>query len=78
MGELFGTSVPVEGGDLFRITNHAGKATAERLEGVGNFTNYGVRTMVVDGDTLYLGMANPMNLHPQGGWELIEMTPAAR
>jgi hypothetical protein len=36
--------------------------------------------MVVDGDGLYIGMANPMNLRtdttddvPQGGWELIKL-----
>jgi hypothetical protein len=75
---VFGSMLPVEGADLLRITNRAGKAVAERLDGVGNFTSYGVRTMVIDGDTMYLGMANPMNLHPQGGWELIEMKPAPR
>ena len=52
------------------------------LSGVGNYTSYGVRTMVSD-DFLYLGMANPMNLLtdpsddvPEGGWELIKLSIA--
>ncbi|MBW1860307.1 MAG: hypothetical protein JRI70_09620 [Deltaproteobacteria bacterium] len=29
--------------------------------------------MVSDDNALYLGTSNPMNLHPDGGWELIEL-----
>lgn len=49
--------------------------------GLGNYLNYGIRNMVADGSTLYLGMANPMNLRtdpdddvPEGGWELIRLS----
>lgn len=56
-------------------------AVAERIEGVGNYANYGIRTMVSD-DALYLGSANPMNLmtdrsddRPEGGRELLRLTP---
>jgi hypothetical protein len=68
------------GADLWRIDNTQGPAVAENITGVGNKGSYGIRTMLSDDDSLYLGMANPMNLmtnkfdfEPQGGWELIEM-----
>jgi len=32
--------------------------------------NYGARNLLSDGRDLYVGTANPMNLHPNGGWEL--------
>jgi len=41
-------------------------------DGVGNITNYGFRT-AASGKALFLGMANPMNLHPDGGWEFLEL-----
>lgn len=46
--------------------------------GVGNYLNYGLRTMIVDKDKLYIGTANPMNLRTidgevKGGWELLKM-----
>jgi hypothetical protein len=47
---------------------------------VGNYANYGIRTMVSTDSALYLGSANPMNLmtdryddRPEGGWELIKL-----
>ena len=67
------------GGDLFRFPSTDSRAYAESLSGVGNYSSYGIRTMVSD-DALYLGMANPMNLltdttdaFPEGGWELIQI-----
>lgn len=67
------------GADLFRIPDSDSPAIPEYIDGVGNYTNYGIRTMVAD-DALYLGMANPMNLLtdrndtlPEGGWELIRL-----
>ncbi len=67
------------GGDLFRFPDTESRAYAESLSGVGNYSSYGIRTMVSD-DALYLGMANPMNLLtdpndelPEGGWELIQI-----
>ncbi|WBB77650.1 hypothetical protein O7606_15340 [Micromonospora sp. WMMD882] len=71
---------PKFGGDLlvFESTRKPAKVVSDT--GVGNYLNYGVRNMVVDGTDLYLGMANPMNLRtdptddvPEGGWELIRM-----
>ena len=71
------------GGDLFRIPDSDSEGIAESLDGVGNYSSYGIRTMVAD-DALYLGMANPMNLltdttdHlPEGGWELIRLGEAS-
>lgn len=67
------------GADLFRFPTARHAAVAESTDGVGNYTNYGIRTMVSEGD-LYLGTANPMNLmtdpeggRPEGGWELITL-----
>lgn len=68
------------GADLFRFSSSDCMAIPESLAGVGNYTSYGIRTMVAD-DALYLGMANPMNLLtdtsddiPEGGWELLKLS----
>jgi hypothetical protein len=68
--------VQCNGADLFRFSSPNSYATPVSLAGVGNYSNYGIRTMVSD-DALYLGTANPMNLltdplddKPEGGWEL--------
>ncbi len=68
------------GADLFKVVSSVVSALPESLGGVGNYTNYGVRTMFSDATGLYLGMANPMNLLtdpddnlPEGGWELIRL-----
>jgi hypothetical protein len=44
--------------------------------GFGNPTNYGVRTMTngPNGD-FFIGTANPSTLKPEGGWELIRISP---
>ncbi len=49
------------GADLYRFDNSTDRAQPESIAGVGNFTNYGIRDMVV-ADRLYLGTANPLNL----------------
>ncbi len=71
------------GGELWMFGCGDRPATAVDTTGVGNYLNYGVRNMIADGSTLYLGMANPMNLRtdpndgiPLGGWELIKMDVA--
>ncbi len=74
MGEL-GIPIIGEGADLFRFDNSYQKATAEFIDGVQNPTNYGIRTMIGK-DGLFIGSANPMNLHPDGGWELIKLATA--
>ncbi len=67
------------GGDLFRFFSSKFPAFPESISGVGNYTNYGIRTMVSD-EALYIGTANPLNLLtapdddlPEGGWELIKL-----
>jgi len=69
------------GADLWAFPRAGKPAAAVATAGVGNYLNYGIRTMVPAGSTLYLGMANPMNLRtdptdrvPEGGWELIRLT----
>ncbi|HUZ01941.1 MAG TPA: hypothetical protein VMU89_16460 [Thermomicrobiaceae bacterium] len=69
------------GADLWRFPNASSPATAVNTNGMGNPTSYGIRTMLVsqDTNTLYLGMANPMNLLTKpsqpyhGGWELLQL-----
>ena len=67
------------GGDLFRFPDAGSRAYAESLTGVGNYSSYGIRTMLAN-EAVYLGMANSMNLLtdtnddlPEGGWELIRL-----
>jgi hypothetical protein len=85
LGISAGTELPLPhlelGADLWRFPSASAPAVRESLDGVGNYTSYGIRTMVSD-DALYLGMANPMNLltdrtddRPEGGWELLRLTP---
>jgi len=69
------------GADLWRFTATDTPAQAESLRGLGNFTNYGVRTMLRldNGPNVILGTANGLNIEPDGGWELHLLTaPAAR
>jgi hypothetical protein len=67
------------GADLWRFDNNSSPAQPENVTGVGNYLNYGIRTMVSDSSHLYLGTANPMNLktapgQADGGWELHILT----
>ncbi|BCJ68030.1 hypothetical protein [Polymorphospora rubra] len=71
---------PVYGADLFAFLGPNRPAEVVNNTGLGNYLNYGVRNMVSDGSTVYLGMANPMNLRtdpdddvPEGGWELLKI-----
>jgi len=68
-----------DGADLHSFASIDLPALPVSLNGLGNYLNYGIRTMVAD-DFLYLGTANPMNLEtdsdpnvPQGGWELYKL-----
>ena len=63
------------GADLFRFSPGDAPAQAVSRQGLGNPTTYGVRTMVSTPSRLYLGMANPMNLLDEGGWELLSLSP---
>ncbi len=80
----FGIEVPFPtgffGADLYYFPSAESPAFPESIDGVGNYTNYGIRTMISD-DALYLGTANPMNLLtdpnddlPEGGWELLRLS----
>ncbi|MER7003943.1 hypothetical protein ABT297_12975 [Dactylosporangium sp. NPDC000555] len=81
----FGTPDPKSyGGDLWAFTDPQRPAKAVDTTGLGNYLNYGIRTMVADGSGIYLGMANPMNLRtdktdkvPEGGWELVRLRTSA-
>ena len=69
---------PSLGANLFRFPSAQSPAVAVNVDGLGNYSNYGIRTMISD-DALYLGTANPMNIlvdedgNNIGGWELIKM-----
>jgi hypothetical protein len=66
------------GGDVWRFDSPTSPAKAESLNGLGNYLNYGIRTMVADACNLYVGMAGAMNLRtsgtPQGGMEFRVLT----
>jgi hypothetical protein len=87
LGSAFGVGILTSalnqtgfGADLWRFDSPNKPAKAESKNGLGNYLNYGIRTMVSD-DRLYVGTANPMNLKtmpsPQldGGWELRALGP---
>ncbi|RJP62445.1 MAG: T9SS C-terminal target domain-containing protein [Ignavibacteriales bacterium] len=61
------------GADLWKFTSSSFPAVPVSVGGLGNNLNYGVRNLLSDGTALYAGMANPMNLSPKGGWELIRV-----
>ncbi len=67
------------GADLFRFSDLSSGAETVTLDGFGNPLNYGVRNMVSDedaqdgDDALYIGTANPFNISPEGGWELLSL-----
>ncbi|RZU50315.1 hypothetical protein EV385_2083 [Krasilnikovia cinnamomea] len=72
------------GADLWAFPSADEPARPVDTTGLGNYLNYGIRNLVPDGETLYLGTANPMNLRtapgddvPEGGWELIKLTPTS-
>ncbi len=69
------------GGDLFVFPSVGEPAKALDTKGLGNYLNYGIRNMIPNGNGLFIGMANPMNLRtdendnrPEGGWELRSFT----
>jgi hypothetical protein len=72
---LFGASTTPWGADLWRFDDSETPAQVENQDGLGNPNNYGIRCLIAspDGTRLYAGMANPMNLDPEGGWSLIEL-----
>lgn len=61
------------GGDLFRFESTGDSAKKISDDGMDNENQYGIRTMVSDSDSLFLGTAGNSNLRPGGGWELIEL-----
>jgi hypothetical protein len=67
------------GADLWRFTDPEAAARPEVTQGLGNFSNYGVRNMLRynGGADLILGTANAMNLEPAGGWELFMLKAPA-
>jgi hypothetical protein len=60
------------GADLWRFDSAVGSARPLDTRGAGNYLNYGIRTMLPssNGQELYIGTANAMNLEAKGGWEL--------
>lgn len=58
------------GADLFAFSSPNSPARVVSSDGLGNELNYGLRTMIEDSGELFIGTANPMNLSPDGGWQL--------
>jgi hypothetical protein len=79
--QAFAPGVVTYGADLWKFPDDVSPAVVESQYGVGNFLNYGVRTMVPLSKELFVGSANPMNLRtdpnnpPLEGYELLGLTP---
>ncbi len=79
--QAFNPGLITFGADLWRFPNANSPAVVESQFGVGNFLNYGIRTMISSPSELFAGSANPMNLRtdpsnpPLGGFELLGLTP---
>jgi hypothetical protein len=60
------------GADLWRFDSSGSPAVNENSIGLGDRLNYGIRALqpLDDGSGIIVGMANPFNLAPGGGWEL--------
>lgn len=83
-GSLIAGLIPTQqyGADLFSFADTNSPAVPESIDGLGNSLNYGIRTMIPNGNTsLLIGTADPINLvttnqtPTHGGWELIQATP---
>ncbi len=62
------------GADVMAL-NAEGQIRMVSNDGLGNYLNYGIRTMTTaPGEGLFLGTANPMNLQVEGGWELYRLS----
>jgi len=61
------------GADLWRFRSRNRAALPVSVNGLGNTRNYGVRQMEERNGAIYIGTANPFNLDPAGGPELIEI-----
>jgi len=63
---------PETGADLWRFDDSNSAAVNEDYRGLGDRKNYGIRAMIGldDESALMVGMADPSNLAPGGGWEL--------
>jgi hypothetical protein len=75
---LFRSIFTTWGADLWRFDNSNSPAQLESDDGLGNGDNYGIRCLIAspDGNRLYVGTANPMNLDPEGGWSLLQLNLA--
>ena len=81
--QVINTARSFEGADMLMLDSSSDTPVAISLDGMGNFSNYGIRTMITANGNMYLGTANPFNLltNPNssqydgklGGWELIGM-----
>lgn len=73
--DVNGLQVPADwvAGDVFYLTADSNVPVPVTTNGFGNPYNYGMRCMTGIGDRLYVGTANPYNLAPEGGYELVEV-----
>jgi hypothetical protein len=65
------------GADLYYFRDNNSPAVAVTRDGFGNYSNFGIRTMVANKSGLYIGISNPFNLltnkdgnAPEGGFEI--------
>lgn len=63
----------VPGADLYRFPDTNSPAVAETMDCFGYQGAYGFRNLIVVDDTMYAGTASSFNLHPDGGWKVLEL-----
>jgi len=79
LGFLRGNGGRMEGADLWAFgLDSAAPAWAVDTAGLGTRGNYGVRAMAdAGGGTLAIGTANPFNVDPSGGWQVLLLNATA-
>ncbi|MEE1207347.1 MAG: T9SS type A sorting domain-containing protein [Muribaculaceae bacterium] len=71
---LFGSTAATDGYELLRLDDTEEPVKVVTDNGFGNPAAYGIRNMIVTPDNnLLVGTANPLNLHEQGGWQILEV-----
>jgi hypothetical protein len=65
------------GYDLIVLKDNDTEPTMLTYNGFNNDAAYGIRNLLKYGNNLYIGTANPLNLHSKGGWQLMSINLAS-
>lgn len=70
---LLGVKEKTMGFDLLVMDSPDEPLSIVSDNGMGNPSAYGIRNMLTDGDRLFIGTANPLNLSETGGWQILSI-----